>query len=589
MLDEAVDTNDGDVSKITSADYRKIVDLCWQCKLCYNHCPYTPPHAWDIDFPRLMLRAKAARAKAEGVTRQDAWLGNVDARRRPRLRHGAPQQLGQRVRTPTACSSRPRSGSTGPRNLPKFHHKTFARWFRAAGGGPEPEGPTVAFFFSCSVNYNEPQVGRDAVSVLERNGCAVSCPEQVCCGMPYLDGGDIEAAAPRTPGTQPGGAAAPGGAGREGGRAPAHLLVRPQEGVPDAGPRRERPEKVAAATQDFFEYLAGRKQGRDPGHGVSRARARARSPTRCPATCAPRTWASRPATCSSSSPAPRCRVVEKCTAMDGTWGMKKEYYPISLQYARKAVDRRWTAAAPETYATDCTLSALQIEAVRGQKPAAPDHASCARPTACPRSADAMKKIESPSSWTSTDYEKAREAMRADIIELKKNRRVSVGDRTSPCSSRTARPCSSRSRRWCARSASWTTTRSRTRVDAYNALMPRRRRALGHPLHRDPRASRAMSHDEADRGGQPVPGARSGRRLPRPRAACAFPPVSRRGGPRRRRWRPCTTCVSPCPEEAVRTLGDPVRPGPPGGRPPELRGGAVLGLLGLGRSSLRDLD
>ena len=39
MLDEAVDKNDGDVEKVTSADYRKIVDLCWQCKLCYNHCP----------------------------------------------------------------------------------------------------------------------------------------------------------------------------------------------------------------------------------------------------------------------------------------------------------------------------------------------------------------------------------------------------------------------------------------------------------------------------------------------------------------------------------------------------------------------
>ena len=79
MLDVAVDKNEGDHSKITSGDLRRIVDLCWQCKLCFNHCPYTPPHKWDIDFPRLMLRAKAARARKEGVTRQDAWLGNVDA------------------------------------------------------------------------------------------------------------------------------------------------------------------------------------------------------------------------------------------------------------------------------------------------------------------------------------------------------------------------------------------------------------------------------------------------------------------------------------------------------------------------------
>src|SRR5919201_5167120 len=78
MLEQG-DAHEGDVSKVTAADYRRIVDLCWQCKRCFNHCPDTPPHRWDIDFPRLMLRAKAARAKGEGVSWQDRWLGNTDA------------------------------------------------------------------------------------------------------------------------------------------------------------------------------------------------------------------------------------------------------------------------------------------------------------------------------------------------------------------------------------------------------------------------------------------------------------------------------------------------------------------------------
>jgi len=69
-------------------------------------------------------------------------------------------------------------------------------------------------------------------------------------------------------------------------------------------------------------------------------------------------------------PGTKVTVVEKCTAMDGTWGMKKEYYPISLEYARKAV-KEMEAARPETYMTDCTLSALQIEAARGERPAHP--------------------------------------------------------------------------------------------------------------------------------------------------------------------------------------------------------------------------
>jgi len=63
-------------------------------------------------------------------------------------------------------------------------------------------------------------------------------------------------------------------------------------------------------------------------------------------------------------------VVEKCTAMDGTWGMKKEFYPVSLTFARKAA-AEMEEKNPDTFATDCTLSALQIEAVRGKKPAHP--------------------------------------------------------------------------------------------------------------------------------------------------------------------------------------------------------------------------
>jgi Fe-S oxidoreductase len=69
-------------------------------------------------------------------------------------------------------------------------------------------------------------------------------------------------------------------------------------------------------------------------------------------------------------PGTKVTVVERCTAMDGTWGMKKEFYPISLQFARKAA-LEMEAAQPDTYATDCSLAALQIEDVRGARPAHP--------------------------------------------------------------------------------------------------------------------------------------------------------------------------------------------------------------------------
>src|SRR5215510_6228886 len=69
---------DGDVEKLPAKDVKEVVDLCYQCKLCYNHCPYTPPHRWQVDFPRLMLRARSAEARAKGVTLQDRFLGNSE-------------------------------------------------------------------------------------------------------------------------------------------------------------------------------------------------------------------------------------------------------------------------------------------------------------------------------------------------------------------------------------------------------------------------------------------------------------------------------------------------------------------------------
>ena len=365
MLDEAVDKNDGDVSKVTTADYRKIVDLCWQCKLCFNHCPYTPPHKWDIDFPRLMLRAKAARAKAEGVTRQDAWLGNIDVVGEI---GSATAPLANFANSfgPARALLEAGLGIDKTRKLPKFHHKTFARWFRERGPRVK-DGRKLALFFSCSVNYNEPQVGKDAVSVLEKNGCSIACPEQVCCGMPFLDGGDID------------------GAVRNAERNIQTLLPLVDAGASVVVPqptcsyvlKKEYPvlvpgeaaERLAAKTQDIFEYLASRKAegtldadfpGKRPGKIAYQMPCHLRA----------QNMGFKTRDVLLAIPGTSVTVVEKCTAMDGTWGMKKEYFPLSLQYARKAAGEM-EAAQPDTYATDCTLSALQLEEVRGLRPAHP--------------------------------------------------------------------------------------------------------------------------------------------------------------------------------------------------------------------------
>ena len=64
---------------------------------------------------------------------------------------------------------------------------------------PRRQGPagrragTVAIFPTCLVEYQEPAIGQALVGVYEHNGFACELPEgQVCCGMPWLDAGDTE-------------------------------------------------------------------------------------------------------------------------------------------------------------------------------------------------------------------------------------------------------------------------------------------------------------------------------------------------------------------------------------------------------------
>jgi glycerol-3-phosphate dehydrogenase subunit C len=210
-------------------------------------------------------------------------------------------------------------------------------------------------------------VGRDAVAVLERNGCAVVSPDQACCGMPYLDGGNID------------------GAVRNARRNVEALLPLVEQGAEVVVPqptcsyvlKKEYPmlvpgpaaEKVAAATRDLFEYLAGRHRegtlatdfpGRRPGRVAYQMPCHLRA----------QNMGYKTRDVLQLIPGTRVTVVERCTAMDGTWAMKKQFYPISLRFARRAASEM-EAAEPDVHATDCSMAALQLEQVRGVKPVHP--------------------------------------------------------------------------------------------------------------------------------------------------------------------------------------------------------------------------
>ncbi|MBI1964380.1 MAG: anaerobic glycerol-3-phosphate dehydrogenase subunit C [Candidatus Rokubacteria bacterium] len=357
-----VDAVDGDVEKLPKGDVKEVVDLCYQCKLCYNHCPYTPPHRWEVDFPRLMLRARAAGARAHGVTFQDRMLGNTGLVGRLGSL-AAPLVNWLNALAVHRAFMQALAGIHKDRNLPKFHRQTFTSWFRSRPAEKDRPAPRhrIALFATCTVDYNDPATGRAAVRVLERNGVDVSLPPQRCCGMPYLDGGAVDEAKALIAENAKSLAAAV----REGreivvpGPTCSYMLKREYPWL-DGG---EDAKLVAAHTQDLFEYLARlHADGRLDTRFVKSVGA---VTYHVPCHLRAQNIGLKSADVLRLIPGASVNVVEKCSAVDGTWGFKKEYYELSLKVAKPLFDAVASAGAAVT-ATDCPLAALQIEQGTGR-------------------------------------------------------------------------------------------------------------------------------------------------------------------------------------------------------------------------------
>lgn len=363
-VDRDIETRGADGAELLdAADFAQVTELCWQCKLCYIKCPYTPDegHEWALDFPRLLMREKAQRARRDGVTLQDAVLGEPQLLGAVQSGPLAPlgnlvtaSQLLRKVMGKTA-------GIAPEFPLPPFAEQTFGRWLKGHQAQPEAgRDGKVAIFSTCLGDYHFPSMPAAAVRVLEKNGYAVERPDQTCCGIPNLDGGDIDAARAKAQ------------------RNVEALLPHVEAGqkVVVPGPtcsytiRKEYPEllgtaaarKVAESTLDVMEFLEGlrrqKKLATDFQNPLGKIAYHAACHLRAQKIGFPG------ARLLGAVPDTTVEIVQQCSAVDGTWGMKTQHYEMGRRYARALV-RGMADAEAALYATDCMLSARRIEKENG--------------------------------------------------------------------------------------------------------------------------------------------------------------------------------------------------------------------------------
>ena len=381
-IDRHEERGEGEVDALTAEEIKPVVDQCWQCKLCYVKCPYTPPHKFAVDFPRLLMRAKLVKTRRDGVRFRERFLGDPD--RLGRLNTGRVAAFANWAnKQPVFRRAMEKLlGIHRKRQLPTFAKTTFAKWFDgrpqcgtgsqpvhgrelAALGGGRIENPShIALFPTCSVDYNYPQVGVAAVQVLEHNGKSIERPNVVCCGLPPLDGGDLDTAIARVeqnvktllPLVRAGRPVVV--------LAPSCGLTMKQE-WPHLVPTEECKE-VSAAVMDVGEYLLKEKAAGRLDTNFAAPQGSYHVPCHLRAQNIGQPFRA----ILGGVPGTTIEPIEQCSAFDGTWGMKTEFYETSRRCAGKLCGAIKSAGADRVI-SDCMLAGLNVAEETGTAPSHP--------------------------------------------------------------------------------------------------------------------------------------------------------------------------------------------------------------------------
>lgn len=365
LFDAVDESESGEVDTVPKAVYWDVVDHCYLCDMCYmSKCPYVPPHEWNVDFPHLMLRAKAKRFRDDGATVRERVLSNTDVVGRLA---GIPVVAG--VVNAVNRSGAGRAllektlGVARDAPIPEYHSRTAHK--RLAERPQTPHEATAAngtqgrvvLYTTCYGDRNVPRVCEDLAAVYEHNGIEVAVTRaEKCCGMPKLELGDLESVAtardaniPELLGWVERGydIVAP---------VPSCVLMFKQE-LPLLFPDDADVRKVAAAFFDPFEYLHRRHKA---GHMKTEfARSLGKVAYQVPCHLRVQNIGLKTKSVLEMVPETEVTAIERCSGHDGTYGVKKKFREASVKIARPVM-RRVEQSGADAFTSDCPMAGEQI-------------------------------------------------------------------------------------------------------------------------------------------------------------------------------------------------------------------------------------
>ena len=353
----------GEIDSIGPKEFAHVAEACTLCDMCFlTKCPYVPPHPFDLDFPHLILRYRAAKRRAGEREFVREQLGETD--RNGKLAKpvaGLANWATARDNTPLRQLLEAIAGIDAEAELPKYHSKTAGDRLKREPLGPNPAGPAfglrkVALYATCFVDYSQPDTAVAAARVLALQGVEVRFVYPECCGMPQLEAGDLADVAGR-----------------------AERVSKVFEPLIDDGwdvvaltascglmmkfewplmlPEHHAVGRLAAATRDVSEYMVELSRAYGLAEGLQPVAGGVTVHHACHARA--QNMGAKSAEMLRLIPDTVVNLVERCSGHGGTFGVMKKTHPVARKVGRPAA-RQIAAKGAETLCSDCPLACKHL-------------------------------------------------------------------------------------------------------------------------------------------------------------------------------------------------------------------------------------
>ena len=367
LFDLVDETPTGDVHTVDEDKFWQVIDNCYLCDTCFKtKCPYVPPHEFNVDFPNLMLRAKALKYKKQGSTVRDKILSN-------------PEKLGSIAGIPVVAeavnaTNKSKLGRlvvektlgvdrTAPR--PKFHHRTARKRLLNYSKNNEnvkqnSKNPGVVLFLTCYGNNNNPEIIEDTVACFEQNNVpVVFASTEKCCGMPKLELGDIKSVEAAKNINIPELYSWAVDGWKITSPIPSCVLMFRQE-LPSLFPEEQAVKAVSEAFVDPFEYLY---QLNKEGNFNKNFKSSLGSVFyQVPCHLRVQSIGLKTRDILDMIPETKVTPIERCSGHDGTYGVKKEFRQSSVKIG-KPVAQKLDQQHYDQFTSDCPMAGAQIETI----------------------------------------------------------------------------------------------------------------------------------------------------------------------------------------------------------------------------------